>query len=714
MVRLREAGWTERPLRWRPAGDSNAGDQPEGPDEAPRRPKRIAPVALPTLHRLAALDGLRGVAIAAVFAYHLGFFPGGFLGVDLFFVLSGFLVTRLLVTEQRLLDHIEMKEFWRRRVRRLFPALVAMLAGVALLSRFGPESLAAPAELPRQAASSVVSMANWLGIATRNDYFTDAASSPLAHVWSLSIEEQFYLAFPFLVGAVIRRSHGDLRPLTALLAGTTAVSWLWGIALLLDGNGISRTYLDSGARIGTMTVGAIAALLITTDAYDEQGGDRRIAAVRAFCDHAAPGALAAMLAIALTAPRVPTEWSALRWVPMQLFAVATAIVLVAATHTPTPRSMRFSLTPAAQKLGLVSYGLYLWHVPVIWVGDRIGASWPRPVVMAAEVVVSIGIAYLSHYYIELPVRGGALRRTDVRLVAAATLLLVAGSLTSMWWTSEPARAAKQSRVTDVPDIPVAVLGANEERPEIAKTAATAAVDDVDDPGAPLFPLDRPAGRPPRILVVGDSVAQSLGRGLALDSNELAIRVDNVGTPQCGVGFFTGQVQLASGQIVDGDDERCRTWHSTFTAYVAGSRPDLVIYNFGGTQRGALEIDGRWEAPCTPAHDRWYEEAVRSDIETLRSTGAPVAIATMAYNRFGVPPRDTTSEDRAVDCFNRRLAAIAADTSGVDLLPVGEWICPTRECIEKVDGVTLRQDGLHYDDGGGSVAARWVIDETYGV
>ncbi len=706
MVRLREAGWAERPTR-RPR-TPEPSQVPE--DKSARPPRRLPPTPLPTLHRLAALDGLRGVAIAAVFAYHLRLLPGGFLGVDLFFVLSGFLVTRLLITEHRLLDHIEMKAFWRRRVRRLFPALIAMLAGVALIMRFGPESLSPPAELPAQAAASVISVANWLGIATSNDYFADGANSPLAHVWSLSIEEQFYLLFPFVVGAVIRRSRGDLRPLTMLLAGITVLSGVWGLALLADGNGIGRTYLGTGTRIGAMTAGAVAALLITTDAYDPEGGDRRIANVRSFCDRAAPGALAVMVAVALTTPRLPTEWTALRWLPVQIFALATGVVLIAATHSPAPRSMRFTLTPAAQKLGLISYGLYLWHVPVIWVGDRIGASWPRPVVIVIEIVVSIGIAQASHNLIELNVRGGILKRVDPRLVFASVALLVGGSLASMYWTSAPARAARDSRDTEVPDVPVAVMAATEER---IGPRDTATFDDTDG-GARLFPLERPADRPPRVLVVGDSVAQSLGRALTADSGELGVRIDNVGTPQCGVGTFDGRVRLESGQILDGDTDRCTQWHSLFEAYVIGSQPDLVIYNFGGSQRGALEIDGRWEAPCTPAHDRWYTEAVRSDLETLRATGAPVAVATMAYNRFGVPPRNTNLEDRAVDCYNRRLAAVAADMAGVELLEMGAWVCPSRECTVSNDGVTLREDGLHYDGAGGSVAARWAIEELYGV
>ena len=152
-------------------------------------------------HHLPALDGLRAVAVCAVMAYHLGFgwAGGGYLGVDLFFVLSGFLITSLLIEERSTTGTVSLRRFWSRRARRLFPALLMMLGAVGFYASLGGPGVN-PTTLRGDFVATLFYFANWHFIAAHNSYFAQfLAPSPLEHTWSLAIEEQFYLAWPPLL-----------------------------------------------------------------------------------------------------------------------------------------------------------------------------------------------------------------------------------------------------------------------------------------------------------------------------------------------------------------------------------------------------------------------------------------------------------------------------------------------------------------------------------
>ena len=178
----------------------------------------------PTIEPIPALDGLRGVAVAGVLAFHAGLLPGGYLGVDLFFVLSGFLITSLLVAEHAREGRIRLGAFWARRARRLIPALFTALA----LAGLHAATLARPDELARiraDALASLIYVTNWRAVVVGNEYWAlFRAPSPLEHLWSLAIEEQFYVAWPPLVSAALalglRRSPTRARGLAPLFALT--------------------------------------------------------------------------------------------------------------------------------------------------------------------------------------------------------------------------------------------------------------------------------------------------------------------------------------------------------------------------------------------------------------------------------------------------------------------------------------------------------------
>ncbi len=159
------------------------------------------------------LDGVRGVAIAAVIAFHLGYLGGGWVGVDIFFVLSGFLITSLLLSEQAQSGHIRLGAFWARRARRLLPALLFLVFALGLYALLGGPGVV-PSQLRSPAMAALLYFANWQQVAAGHSYFTQfQAVNPLLHTWSLAVEEQYYLVWPLLVvGLVSLGRRRSTRP----------------------------------------------------------------------------------------------------------------------------------------------------------------------------------------------------------------------------------------------------------------------------------------------------------------------------------------------------------------------------------------------------------------------------------------------------------------------------------------------------------------------
>ena len=217
------------------------------------------------------LDGLRGIAVAAVLLYHGGvtWAKGGFLGVEVFFVLSGFLITSLLLAEWGRSAAISLGAFWARRARRLLPALFCLVAVIGLYYAAAGSSKAIPG-LKGDGLSALIYYSNWHQIAAGSSYFaTTGPVSPLEHTWSLAIEEQFYLVWPILLGGVLWLASrgvarpGGRRPLVVLLGVTVAgvVASAIDTALLFDGGrNLDRVYYGTDTRAASLLIGASLAI----------------------------------------------------------------------------------------------------------------------------------------------------------------------------------------------------------------------------------------------------------------------------------------------------------------------------------------------------------------------------------------------------------------------------------------------------------------------
>ncbi|MGH9091473.1 MAG: acyltransferase family protein [Acidimicrobiales bacterium] len=352
------------------------------------------------------LDGMRAIAVLAVIVFHLGFSwaRGGLLGVGVFFVLSGYLITDLLVAEYRRRRRIALPRFWLRRARRLLPALFVMLFVVT-----GWVTLFDRAQLPALRSDllpGIFYYSNWWFIFQHVSYFAAfGPPSPLGHLWSLAIEEQFYLVWPFLVLAGLTWV-GNRRALIAITLVMAAGSAVAMAALYGPGTDPTRVYDGTDTRAFALLIGAALALALPRDrAFPPvTAGARRL--------------LDAVGVVALVGIFVmfwqTSEYSAFLYRGgLALLAVLTALVTAVVVH-PGARLGRWLGWEPLRWVGERSYGIYLWHYPVIVLTTPLNAA-PDVLRATLQVAASIGLAALSWRYVEEPVRHGALGRVWQRI-----------------------------------------------------------------------------------------------------------------------------------------------------------------------------------------------------------------------------------------------------------------------------------------------------------
>ncbi len=345
---------------------------------------------------LPALDGLRAIAVVAVMIYHAdeGWLQGGYLGVEVFFAISGYLITALLITEYERTGTIDLVGFWKRRARRLLPALGALLGGVAVLALFTARD--ALADLTGQAVAALAYVMNWSLILTEQSYFESFGRPPLLqHLWSLAIEEQFYLLFPLIfIGG--RRLMGRRATLgLVVLAAVASTTFMWSaFDPTVDP---SRLYYGTDSRAAGILVGV--ALAMVWRPWSSMG-PVRTAAIPDLVGLVGMGVLLTQFwVLGAYQPRLYQGG-------FLLIAIATCAVVGAVV---TPGSLL--ATPLSWKplrwIGARSYGLYLWHWPLFMVlrpgvDTIVGDPWLTLVRIGA----TVAIAEISYTYVEQPIREG--------------------------------------------------------------------------------------------------------------------------------------------------------------------------------------------------------------------------------------------------------------------------------------------------------------------
>jgi peptidoglycan/LPS O-acetylase OafA/YrhL len=363
------------------------------------------------------LDGLRALAVAAVIAYHLGlgWASGGLLGVGVFFTLSGYLITDLLLGQQGA-GRLRLRQFWLARARRLLPALFAMLIVVGIW--VWVDDRAQLSLVRGQTLAALVYLSNWWQSVQHLSYFARfGPPSPLNHLWSLSVEEQFYLLWPWLLLLGVRVVHErprsiPMRPrlaaLTVVLAAASAIE----MALLFHPSfDPSRIYYGTDTRAFGLLFGAALAFVWPSRALRPRVGAHAGAVLDA-------AGVIGLVGIGVLIWRT-NQYSAFVYRGgLVLLSLCTVMVIAALTH-PAARLGRVLGTAPLRWLGVRSYGIYLWHAPVIALTTPTANRGVQPLRAVLQVTASVALAALSWRYLEDPIRHGALRRLCARARAVS-------------------------------------------------------------------------------------------------------------------------------------------------------------------------------------------------------------------------------------------------------------------------------------------------------
>jgi peptidoglycan/LPS O-acetylase OafA/YrhL len=653
-----------------------------------------------------ALDGLRAVAVLAVLVQHAGLrvpgvagqaVPGGFLGVDVFFVISGFLITSLLLAEHGSRGRVDLRRFWLRRARRLLPAVALVVAATAVLI--------AVADLPLDVASArgdalaaLAYVANWRFIVTDQSYF-DAFGlpSPFRHLWSLSLEEQWYLLFPPLLVALgaLRRRPGVL---VAGLVAAALASAAWMAALYSPGDDPSRVYYGTDTRAHTLLIGAALAVAAT-------GFPGLVVRLRRWLPWVAGAGLAG-LAVAFRS--IDGSEPSLYRGGFLAVALASAAVIAGVALPGAAGPAHWGLSRrGAVAVGRISYGLYLWHWPLfVWLTpDRLGIDGPG--LFVVRFGLTFLLAGLSYRYVELPIRRHGWAGVRARLSRAGLPAARPALLTAVAGAAVVAIVAVATAGGGTPP----VLAARAPTTTLALPRAggpPTTADVAADRPLPAVPPDRQL----RVVVGGDSVAWSLGAGLGLGHNVPPdVRMLTVAKLSCTA--TPGEAVNSNGVVEKG---MCADWHEEWQAAAAQTQADVVVALWGPWEVYD-HIDGdRVLHPGTAAAAAAYRQSLRRGVDATIAADPDVRFAFVTVpcmeerlSRLG-GAESPRNDPELVNWINRQTEAVAAGYGGrAMVVDLGPLVCPGGEPAREVDGVVTRDDGVHFTQEFAPVVWRFVED-----
>lgn len=394
------------------------------------------------LRQVPGLDGLRGLAVAAVVIYH--FFgdalPGGYLGVDMFFVLSGFLITSLLLREYDTTGAVNLKDFWVRRLRRIMPtAIVVLVICTAIVGVIGGDFAV---NIRTQFLGSLFFVSNWTQIATSASYFADSEVEVFAHYWSLAVEEQFYVLWPLALFALLaawgarKRLHIALASLLAAVASAVAMAVVYS-----PDADPTRVYYGTDTHAFGLLIGAVLAMLLTTSKADPNRDSWPV------LELTRPRFAASLIGLVATAVYVvqlfvmADDGNFPYWGGLFITSLAGAGMIYAVVYEVAPLRWVFEF-PLMRYLGQRSFSIYLWHWPVIMIIRELApeetldgnAVWWG----LLAVVISLGLSELSYRWIENPFRRKGY-----------------GTVFAVIWAHRPRTASASSTTSTSPKAPVA-------------------------------------------------------------------------------------------------------------------------------------------------------------------------------------------------------------------------------------------------------------------
>ncbi|QIS40677.1 acyltransferase [Clavibacter capsici] len=643
--------------------------------------------------RRADIQGLRAVAVLAVVLFHAGLpLPGGFLGVDVFFVISGYVITQVLLREFAATGRIRLGRFLGRRFRRLAPALVTVVL-VTLVASALIQSPLVGETTTRTALGGLVGVANVVIYRTTGGYFEPAAASnPLLHIWSLSVEEQFYLVFPVLLLAallVARRSRARALPAAVLLGITVAsagVAMITAAGIDLPGPQFPTSYYSPVTRAWEFGAGALVAII---PAARVLRSSRAVVAVHVLG--------AGLLVVSLVAIDASVRGPG----PSTLLPVAaTALLLLAGADAAGPVAAILRSTPSV-RLGDVSYSWYLWHWPAIVLTTAlVPDSTPAK---AAAAVAALVPAAMSYRWIERPLRRPPVRtRWGTPRLAAALLVpavIVVGTV-----------GIASDRGWGIPE--VQAIHARHTGWDACMTFATLGDGSAADPDPARCTWDAEAtGRP--VYLVGDSNASQFSEAVIAASSSLGRPTSMRTAAACP--FVDVHRQI--GATPTAQDRACRAYYEDALAWLEGAPAGtVVIASTEGYWSGGDAAIGRTPQDVSrdvAARTAALAVGLTRTTTALRDAGHDVVLVQSVPHPIFSGHRDVPescsvlalatrtcalsvplAEIDAVQSPSRTTLEQVAESTGATVLDLRDAFCDASSCAMDRDGELLYQDAMH--------------------
>jgi len=620
------------------------------------------------------IEGLRGLAILLVLGYHAGVpgLGGGYVGVDVFFVLSGFLITGLLVDEIETTGKLDLVQFYARRARRLLPAALVVVLATILLGRI----LLSPIEqrvFANTALATTLYISNFWFIRQATDYLAaDAETNPLLHTWSLAVEEQFYLFWPLLLFVVLIGMRGrsprvglTIAMLVMLVVSFAAGLWLLGIAQ-------PWAFFSSASRAWEFAFGGLAFLFAA-----RRGSARGLNQVAGWAGLLAIGAAGITFSRTTPFPGVAAI----------LPVAGTALLLVAGTRNESSGAPGLLTFRGMQWFGRLSYSWYLWHWPVLVFAAAVLHEPALPLRVAA-VVAALGLAMITHRYLENPVRHNRAlaSRPWMTLALAASLTICGAGISRLWRiaATSGAETPTQQRFTR----------ASKQLPHAYDNGCHAAYLQRNAPSCVFGDSTSET----TVVLFGDSHAAQWLPALRLLAQEHHLKIVSLTKSACPY----PDIRMVNEQL-GREYIECSEWRAGMLKRIVAMQPDVVLLS---SMDDYVSTDPDSHQASLQA---WANET-REVVETLTDAGSQVAlIRDTPEPGFDVPiclaRADWVAWEDASDCTFTRESPfsdavhhvdekIALEFEGVFALDLTDEICPAAACDVQRAGRVIYRDSHH--------------------
>jgi len=624
------------------------------------------------------IDGLRALAVIAVIFFHSGIpgFKGGYVGVDVFFVISGYLITQLLEVSRQESARRTLSAFYQRRMRRILPALLAtcLVTAIVAVALFTPDELV---NVGKYLAATPVLLSNVATWAERGGYFApDIRQLPLTHLWSISVEEQFYLLYPMLLIAITRYLPPYRRLTLVALAAVSLALCVWASHYKPAAN-----YFFAPMRAWELLLGAVLAV----------GGTPRLGHGIAKEALSVAGLLGIAFVVHLYTEETPYPGTA-----ALLPCLATAALIATGSGSRPALVNRLLSWPPLVFIGLISYSLYLWHQPLLTFISYYRIAPLTPGASAAPLAVTLLVAAASWRFIERPVRERMLMKSTRNLLVGMGIgsagILLAGVVL---WSSDgfPHRFPHEAR-----GLIVSMYGT----PDLVRCVEEVPLEQVRAGKVCNY---GPGDSSRKVLVWGDSHALALMPAVKALAKAHGIRSYFVGKYGCLPLFAPPNPTELDGAT---DRYGCATFNAAVVEAIARLEPELII------------LAGGWDAaelPRVPDIATGIEQTVSRVGDHSRSICVVFAVPKLKYavshallvaRRRHIPDdflrlgrADALAQHRDMEHDVRAIA----QHGGFKVVDPKDVLCPADSCLYKADGKSLYFDKGHLSVYGASYVAR---------